>query len=67
MAWTEGAVTKLEELKAMSERGELTYARAHSECLARQQLINTMVGWLYPSILRDEICAIRDLVGTRPR
>lgn len=25
----------------------------------RREMINTMIGWLYPTILKDEICEIQ--------
>jgi hypothetical protein len=51
----------------MAARGELTHERARSECLDRHRLIGTMVGWLYPSILRDEIRAISNLLQPSDR
>jgi len=54
-------VTAVAVLRAMSERGELTQVRADCECFERQRVIAELVGWLYPSMLSDEIREIRRL------
>jgi hypothetical protein len=55
------AVTSVEELTAMSARGELTRERANAECAERRKVIGTLVGSLYPSVLRSQILAILEL------
>ena len=55
-------MTTIEELRAMAAKGELTYARVHAECVERERVIGTLVGWLYPSVLRSEIRELRALL-----
>jgi len=57
---------ELRLLRELASVGFLTDQIVADEIAERRRVISTMVGWLYPSILLDEIAEIIELVTGAP-